>query len=101
MRPAFAAIVLATAIASCATPARFVPPPAEPPANLACAPALELIDSDGDLARVDPALLADLCVSVAHVNDIGRIWIIQRFQAGAPGPLWIVPHDNENSAFAS
>ena len=73
MRPAFAAIALTIAIASCATPARFIAPPAEPPANLACAPALELIDSDDDLARVDPALLADLCVSAcwAMCHDIG------------------------------
>ena len=104
MRPAFAAITLALAVASCATrDARttFIPPPAEAPANLACAPALGLSDSDGDLARVDPALLAELCVSVAQVNDGGRTWTIERFQSGRPGPLWIVPHDDENSAFAS
>ncbi len=102
MRPAFAVIALTIAVASCATGGRmtFVPPPAEPPANLACAPALGLVDSDSDLARADPALLSDLCVSVAQVNDIGRTWIIQRFQSGRPGPLWIVPHDDENSAFA-
>lgn len=104
MRRVLAAIALAIAIGACATrDARmaFVPPPAELPADLACAPAVGLSDSDGDLARVDATLLADLCVSVAHVSDIGRTWIVQRFQSGRPGPLWIVPHDDENSAFAS
>ncbi len=104
MRPAFAAIALAVAVGSCATRdvrVAFVPPPAELPSNLACAPALGLSDSDNDLARVDAALLADLCVGVVHVNDIGRTWVIQRFQSGRPGPLWVVPHDDENSAFAS
>jgi hypothetical protein len=104
MRPAFAALVLAVAAASCATRdtrMTFIPPPAEAPSTIACAPALGLIDSDNDLARVDPVLLSDLCVSVAQVNDVGRTWTIQRFQSGRPGPLWIVPHDDENSAFTS
>jgi hypothetical protein len=101
MRRAFAAIALAIVVASCATRAAFVAPPAEPPSNLACAPALELSDSDNDPARVDPALLSDLCASVAEVNDIWRVWVIQRFPSGRPGPLWVVPHDDENSAFAS
>lgn len=101
MRPAFAAIALAIAVASCATRATFIPPPAAPPADLACAPAPDLSDSDNDLTRVDPALLSDLCVSVAQVNDGGRFWVIQRFRSGRPGPLWIVPHDDEDSAFAS
>ena len=99
----FAIVALAIAVAACATRERvaFVPPPAEPPANLACTPALQMSDSDNDLARVDPALLARLCGSVAQVNDIGLTWVIERFQSGRPGPLWIVPHDDENSAFAS
>jgi hypothetical protein len=104
MRPTFAAIALVIAIGSCATRGArmaFAPPPAEPPSGLACAPAVELSDSDGDLARLDEALLSDLCGSVAQVSDIGRSWIIQRYQSGRPGPLWIVPHDDENSAFVS
>lgn len=103
MRPAFAAIALAIALGACATRAAFVPPPAELPASTACAPAIGLSDSDSDndLAAVDPALLGGLCASVTHVSDIGRTWVIQRFQSGRPGPLWVVPHDDENSAFAS
>jgi hypothetical protein len=108
MRP-FAVIALAIAVGGCATHAThaaheravFVAPPAEPPSNAACRPAIEVSDSDNDLARVDPALLAGLCGGVTQVNDIGLTWVIERFQSGRPGPLWIVPHDNENSAFAS
>jgi hypothetical protein len=102
MRAALA-IALAVAASSCATRREaFAPPPAEPPSTLACAPALGFVDSDDDLARVvDPALLADLCVGVVQLNDIGRTWVIERFQSGRPGPLWIVLHDDENSAFAS
>src|SRR5262245_3662282 len=99
------AALAALALASCATPAReravFIAPPAEAPTALACAPAAGLSDSDNDLARVDPALLTNLCGDVVQVNDVGRAWTIERFQSGRPGPLWIVPHDDENSAFAS
>lgn len=42
----------------------FVAPPAELPSSIACGPAAGLTDSDDDLARVDAALLADICVNV-------------------------------------
>jgi hypothetical protein len=104
MRRPLAAIVLSIATASCATGGArmtFVAPPAELPSSIACGPAAGLTDSDDDLARVDAALLADICVNVVRVSEGGRTWIIQRFQSGRPGPLWVVPHDDENSAFPS
>ena len=104
MRQALAAVALPLAITSCATGGArmaFVAPPAELPSSVACAPAAGLSDSDLDLAGIDAALLVDVCVSVAQMSESGRTWTIQRFQSGRPGPLWVVPHDDENSAFAS
>ncbi|MGH6951824.1 MAG: hypothetical protein ACREH4_13205 [Vitreimonas sp.] len=106
MRPALAAIALAIVAASCSLPGRdarraFAPPLPQSPSELDCTPLSLLNDSDGDFARVDASTLSALCASVTRFSDVGRDWTVQRLHSGRPGPLWIVPHDDENSAFAS
>lgn len=60
---------------------------------------------DDDLARhsVDPLYLDGLTVSEARFSEAGFDWHLVRFSnSNKPlGPLWVIPHDDENAAFDS
>ena len=58
---------------------------------------------DADVAR-HAADLADpaLCISERIVEDGDTTWrLVVIDNAGTPGPLWAVPHDEEDEAFAA
>lgn len=64
----------------------------------------ELFDEDGDVAR-NRAVLAspDLCLRLEVFTE-GRLhWVVQviRNKNKPRGPLWVVPHDDEDVAFDS
>jgi hypothetical protein len=66
----------------------------------------ELVNlKDDDLVRhsVDPLYLDGLTVSEARFSEAGFDWHLLRFSNfNKPlGPLWVIPHDDENAAFAS
>ena len=58
---------------------------------------------DDDLARHsgDVAFLEGLKVSETRFSEAGFNWHLIRFVNGAKpeGPIWAVPHDDENAAF--
>lgn len=58
---------------------------------------------DDDLARhqSDPDYLKDLTLSTLSFSENGFAWQLLRFENSAKpdGPLWVVPHDDENGAF--
>lgn len=59
--------------------------------------------ADADVAR-HAADLADpaLCITERIVEDGDTIWrLVVIDNAGTPGPLWAVPHDEEDEAFAA
>lgn len=60
---------------------------------------------DDDLIRnaAEPGFLGGVTVSETHFSEAGFNWHILRFvNATKPvGPLWVVPHDDENAAFDS
>ncbi len=64
----------------------------------------KLFDEDGDVARNRTALgNRDLCLRL-EVFDEGRLhWVLQIIQNRKipNGPLWVVPHDDEDVAFDS
>lgn len=70
----------------------------------ACLSPEELFDEDGDVAR-NRAVLAspDLCLRLEVFTE-GRLhWVVQviRNKNKPRGPLWVVPHDDEDVAFDS
>ena len=69
-----------------------------------CLPPEQLFDEDGDVARNRQALASkNLCLRL-EVFDEGRLrWVLQIIEnkKRPSGPLWAVPHDDENVAFDS
>ena len=59
--------------------------------------------ADDDLARhsQDPAYLDGLALTSLSFSENGFAWQLLRFDnpAKPDGPLWVVPHDDENAAF--
>jgi hypothetical protein len=64
----------------------------------------QLFDEDGDVARNRQALVSrDLCLRLEVFSE-GRLrWVLQIIQnrRNPDGPLWAVPHDDEDVAFDS
>jgi hypothetical protein len=63
-----------------------------------------LYDEDGDVARNRQALLShDLCLRLEVFTEGKLNWILQIIQnrKNPRGPLWAVPHDDEDVAFDS
>lgn len=60
---------------------------------------------DDDLIRhaIDPSFLDGLTVGETRFSEAGFNWHLLRFvnSAKPAGPLWVVPHDDENAAFDS
>ncbi len=61
----------------------------------------ELQDDDIDRHRNDPTFLDGIVVSERRFSENGFDWQLIRFtNATKPdGPLWVIPHDDENAAF--
>jgi hypothetical protein len=78
-------------------------PPVQTPGNVCLAPE-QLFDEDGDVARNRAALASpDLCLRLEVFREGGLQWVLQVIQnkKRARGPLWAVPHDDEDVAFDS
>lgn len=77
--------------------------PRQTPRGVCLAPE-QLFDADGDVMRNRAALASrDLCLRLEVFRE-GRLhWVLQVIQnRGQPdGPLWAVPHDDEDVAFDS
>lgn len=60
-----------------------------------------LQDDDLDRHRADPEFLTGINVSESRFSENGFEWHLLRFEnvAQPVGPLWAVPHDDENAAF--
>ncbi len=64
----------------------------------------QLFDADGDVARNRKALgHRDLCLRLEVFSEGKLNWVLQiiRNRALPDGPLWVVPHDDEDVAFDS
>jgi len=80
--------------------------PRQAPAGAAAAPALpqnclqlnQVADEDGDFSRNRTAL-SGLCTTQEKFRERRRPWTIQSVHSGRPGPLWVVMHDDEATAF--
>jgi hypothetical protein len=78
-------------------------PPVQTPGNVCLAPE-QLFDEDGDVARNRTALASpDLCLRLEVFREGALQWVLQVIQnkKRPRGPLWAVPHDDEDVAFDS
>lgn len=69
-----------------------------------CLPPEELFDEDADVARNRAALASpDLCLRLEVFTEGKLHWVLQVIQNKKKprGPLWVVPHDDEDVAFDS
>ncbi|WP_136657354.1 hypothetical protein [Nitratireductor sp. XY-223] len=67
-----------------------------------CGNIAQITDRDGDFSRNSAYFRDDLlCVSEHRFKENGVNWIVHiiEHKDKRPGPLWAVPHDNENVAF--
>jgi hypothetical protein len=79
-------------------PASAAPPDATLPAN--CLQPGEVADRDGDFSRNKAALSeAGLCITQEKFRERRRPWTIQTVHSNRLGPLWVVMHDDEGTAF--
>jgi len=88
---ALAAAGLVLAVAACAPAGRDPSPPAS-----ACEP---LTDRDDNLAAIFGD--APVCLRTETISDQGERWTVQTIGSTEPGPLWILPHDDENAALVT
>lgn len=69
------------------------------PSSRACLSADQVTDGDGDFRRHPELFGPERCVSQVTFREGGRDWTIQTVRNTArPGPLWVLPHDNEQAA---
>jgi hypothetical protein len=74
------------------------------PEDRGCLPWSDIPDFDGDFKRNSKALAsADLCLTYDAFEENGFFWVLQIIYSKTKrkGPLWAVPHDNENAGFDS
>lgn len=76
------------------------PPPSADTAQAGCLPWEQLTDRDGDFKR-NAKRLDGLCISEDKFHENGVDWVVHVIKSGRGGPLWAVPHDNEDAAFDS
>ncbi len=64
---------------------------------------LSIVDDDIARHANDPAYLTGITVTQTRFTENGFNWHLIRFTNSARpgGPLWVVPHDDENAAFES
>lgn len=85
------------ALGACVTSAMLATAPRD--LNVGVCMPLHQID-DYDLKRSDLSTLPGICMRMVTFNSLGLAWRLQVFEKpGYEGPLWLVPHDNENSGF--
>jgi hypothetical protein len=78
-------------------------PPVQTPKGACLAPE-QLFDEDGDVTRNRAALASpDLCLRLEVFTEGNMQWVLQVIQnkRRPVGPLWAVPHDDEDVAFDS
>ncbi|MDQ0316957.1 hypothetical protein [Amorphus orientalis] len=72
------------------------------PAATACLAPGEVTDRDGDFSRHPELFGPDRCVSQQTFEENGRAWTIQTVRnVTRRGPLWVLPHDDEQAAVAT
>ena len=69
------------------------------PSSRACLSPTQITDGDGDFRRNPDLFGPERCVSQDTFREGGRDWTVQTVRNTArPGPLWVLPHDNEQAA---
>lgn len=69
------------------------------PSSAACLAPAQVADGDGDFRRHPDLFGPDRCVRQQVFREGGRDWTVQTVQNTArTGPLWVLPHDNEQAA---
>lgn len=63
-----------------------------------CIPPAQTRDAD---IRANAAALTGFCITEHAFPENGIDWLIYTLKSGRNGPLWAVPHDNENAAFTA
>lgn len=92
LRLASAVLVLA-AVAAC------VPRAPDLLTSGACLAPDEVTDADGDFRRHPELFGPERCVRQTSFREGGRTWTVQTVRNTArAGPLWVLPHDNEQAA---
>ncbi len=69
------------------------------PGRADCASPGTLADRDDAFGR----LFADVeaCVTTETFREAGETWTLQLVDSGRPGPLWVLPHDDEDAALST
>lgn len=77
------------------------PAQAQPTSNWNTVDIAAVADDDIARHRAEPAYLAGIEVTERRFSERGFNWHMLRFANSAKpdGPLWVVPHDDENAAF--
>ncbi|MCF3935422.1 hypothetical protein L1787_18690 [Acuticoccus sp. M5D2P5] len=65
-------------------------------ARSGCVAPASLSDADDDLS-----VLGDLCARETTFTEGGESWRIQTIESGRRGPLFVLPHDDENASLAT
>lgn len=102
-RPLRVAALLVALFSAAACVPRGGPLPADGgrllPTSSACLQPSDLQDGDGDFRRHPDLFGPDRCVRQRTVREGGRTWVIQTVSnTRMAGPLWVLPHDNEQAA---
>lgn len=101
MRRLFSLLLFSAALSMAVAHAQTAP--VQTPAN-ACLSPDQLFDEDGDVTRNRAALASpDLCLRLEVFTEGNLQWVLQIIQnkKRPRGPLWVVPHDDEDVAFDS
>lgn len=83
-------------------PAAETPSAETPVVDAACKTVDQLTDKDGDFTRNEVQLKsAAYCIEEDKFKENGANWVVHIIRTAdkKPGPLWVVPHDNENVGF--
>jgi hypothetical protein len=65
-----------------------------------CLSPTAVADPDRDFRRNLAALTAPgMCITQTRFQERRRPWIVQTVDSGRAGPVWVVPHDDEDVAF--
>lgn len=62
----------------------------------ACQTAAALEDADDDLS-----IFGNACANLSTFTESGVTWRIETFTSARPGPLFVLPHDNEDAALVT
>lgn len=64
-----------------------------------CGPVAALADRDDPFVRLFDG--PDLCAGTRRFTDAGTGWAVMIVRSGRPGPLWVLPHDDEDAALVT